>query len=133
MHSRCSAPCNRHHRVVTGIVVAREGACATNTNPSIPYEFGFGIAVKNHSRIAPAVSTGDLFPDGPLSLINRPISRVLRQDMAQAAARQNKREQGEGRKKGVAVHQCTNSNVFHDISFPGYRLTSSQAAEAKIR
>jgi hypothetical protein len=37
---------------------------------------------------------GDPFPDGPLSLINRLISRVLRQDTAQAAARQNKREQG---------------------------------------
>ena len=60
--------------VVTRIVVTREGACATNTNPSIRFEFGLGIAVKNHSRIAPALSTGDLFSDGPLSLINRPIS-----------------------------------------------------------
>src|SRR5947209_998796 len=100
------------------IVVAREGSCATNTNSSFPYEFGFGIAVKNHCRIAPVLSTGDLFPDGPLSLINRPISRALRQGATQAAARKDKREQGEGSKKGVAVHQCTNFNVFHDISLP---------------
>jgi len=76
-----------------------------------------GIAVKNHSRIAPALSTGDLFPDGPLSPINRPISRVLRQDTAQAAARQNKREQSEGSKK---VLRFTNVLTSMFLYFPSW-------------
>jgi hypothetical protein len=114
----------------------REGACATNTNSRIRYEFGLGVAVKNHSRIAPALSTGNLFPDGPLSLINRPISRALRQDTAQTAARaarQDKRKQSEGRKKCVAVHQSVNSYVFHDNFLRNSRLSSSQAAEGLAR
>jgi hypothetical protein len=78
------------------------------------------------NQIAPAFSTRDLFSDGPLSLVNCPIPRALRQP--RTAARDDNCEQGENCAKHAAVDQSATSNIFHDLSPP---LTSSQASEAE--
>jgi hypothetical protein len=64
-------------------------------------------------QIAPVFSTRDLFSDSPLSLVNYPIPRALRQ--TQTAARDDNREQGENCEKDAAVHQSATSNVSHDL------------------
>jgi hypothetical protein len=71
-----------------------------------------GIGVKKHSQIAPALLTDNALPDGPLSLINRPIPRALCQDSAETATGQGNREQGEGRQNHIS-----NYNVFQEVSF----------------
>jgi hypothetical protein len=72
-----------------------------------------GIGVKKHSQIAPTTLLIDnALPDGPLSLINRSIPRVLCLDRVQTAAGQENPDHGEGRQ-----NHLSNYNASHDFSF----------------